>query len=220
MSPSGSAGPRRVVVLRHGETGHNVAGIWQGQLDTGLSERGVAQAEAAGPALAALNPTHVVTSDLTRARDTADAVARVLGLPVEADARFREIHVGAWQGLSTDEVRSGWPEAQEALGRGEDVRRGDDGETLSEVTERVGAALTEHLADVGPGECLVVSTHGAAGRAAAAWLLGIDAALAWRVLGALGNCHWAELVEGRQGWRIQAWNASSGAEAVAGTPPP
>jgi broad specificity phosphatase PhoE len=65
-----------------------------------------------------------------------------------------------------------------------------------------------------------VSTHGASGRTAAAWLLGLEHDLAWRVLGPLGNCHWAELVEGRSGWRIQTWNASSGMASQAGSPPP
>ncbi|MFQ6170336.1 histidine phosphatase family protein [Oryzobacter sp. R7] len=218
--PMASPGPRRVVVLRHGETDHNAGGVWQGQLDSTLSERGVRQAEAAGPAIAALNPTHLVSSDLTRARSTAEAVSRVIGLPVETDARFREIHVGAWQGLRTEEVRAGWAEVLDALGRGEDARRGDDGETLAEVTARFGEALEEHLADIGPGECLVVATHGAAGRAGVAWLLGLDQDVAWRVLAPLGNCHWAELVEGREGWRLHTWNASSGAESVPGTPPP
>lgn len=218
--PVATSRPRRVVVLRHGETDHNAAGIWQGQLDTTLSARGIAQAEAAAPLLAALNPTHLVSSDLLRALSTAEALSRVIGLPVETDERFREIHVGAWQGLDTAQVRAGWPEEQAALTRGEDVRRGDDGETLAEVTERFGAALSDHLADIGPGECLLVATHGAAGRAGVAHLLGLDPDLAWRVLGPLGNCHWAELVEGRQGWRLQTWNASSGAESVAGSPPP
>jgi glucosyl-3-phosphoglycerate phosphatase len=221
VSPTvpGSA-PRRVVVLRHGETDHNAARIWQGHLDTSLSERGRQQADAVGPALAAFTPSRIVSSDLTRARLTAESVGRACGIPVELDPRFREIDVGAWQGLTASEVADRWPQVQEALARGEDVRRGDHGETVAEVTERVGAALTEHLATLAPGQCLVVSTHGASGRTAAAWLLGLDQELAWHVLGALGNCHWAELVEGRAGWRIQAWNASSGVPSQAGSPPP
>jgi glucosyl-3-phosphoglycerate phosphatase len=221
VSPSTSgAAPRRVVVLRHGETDHNAARIWQGHLDTPLSVRGQQQADAVGPAIAALSPTAVVTSDLTRARLTAQSVGRACGIPVQVDPRFREIDVGAWQGLSASQVGEGWPQVQAALARGEDVRRGDTGETLAEVAERVGAALTEHLGALGPGECLVVSTHGASGRTAAAWLLGLEHDVAWRVLGGLGNCHWAELVEGRAGWRIQTWNASSGVASVAGSPPP
>ena len=221
MSPAAlAAAPRRVIVLRHGETDHNAARIWQGHLDTTLSERGLQQADAVGPAIAALSPDRIVSSDLTRARLTAESVGRACGIPVSLDPRFREIDVGTWQGLGAPEVEQGWPEVQAALARGEDVRRGDHGETVGEVAERVGAALTEHLATLGPGECLVVSTHGASGRTAAAWLLGLDPDLAWRVLGPLGNCHWAELAQGRAGWRIQTWNASSGMPSRAGSPPP
>ncbi|HYN66541.1 MAG TPA: histidine phosphatase family protein [Ornithinibacter sp.] len=221
MSPAAlGPRPRRVVVLRHGETDHNAARIWQGHLDTRLSERGQRQADAVGPAVAALSPDRIVSSDLTRARRTAQSVGRASGIPVTLDPRFREIDVGAWQGLAASEVADRWPQVQAALSRGEDVRRGDHGETVAEVAERVAAALTEHLEDLGPGQCLVVSTHGAAGRAAAAWLLGLEHDVAWRVLGALGNCHWAELVEGREGWRIQTWNASSAVASEDGSPPP
>jgi probable phosphoglycerate mutase len=209
-----------VVIVRHGETDHNAARIWQGHLDTALSERGQQQADAVGPAIAALSPDRIVSSDLTRARLTAESIGRACGIPVHLDARFREIDVGAWQGLTATQVADRWPELQEALSSGADVRRGDHGETVAEVTVRVGAALTEHLQALGPGECLVVSTHGASGRTAAAWLLEMEPDLAWRVLAGLGNCHWAELVEGRAGWRIQTWNASSGVASVAGSPPP
>lgn len=212
--------PRRVVVLRHGETDHNAARIWQGHLDTPLSDLGVEQADAVGPAIAALSPDCIVSSDLTRARLTAESVGRACGIPVTLDPRLREIDVGAWQGLAAAEVADRWPEVQAALGRGEDVRRGEHGETVAEVADRVGAALAEHLDTLGPGQCLVVSTHGASGRTLAAWLLGLEHDLAWRVLGALGNCHWAELVEGRAGWRIQTWNCSSGMVSSAGSPPP
>ncbi len=221
MSPTApAAAPRRVIVLRHGETEHNAARIWQGHLDTSLSERGQRQADAVGPAIAALSPTAIVSSDLARARLTAQSVGRACGIPVQLDPRLREIDVGAWQGLSASQVGEGWPDVQAALDRGEDVRRGDSGETLAEVAGRVGAALTEQLATLGAGQCLVVSTHGASGRTAAAWLLGLGHDVAWRVLGGLGNCHWAELAEGRAGWRIQTWNASSGVASVAGSPPP
>ena len=214
------AAPRRVVVLRHGETDHNAARIWQGHLDTPLSRRGVEQADAVGPAIAALSPQRIVSSDLARARLTAESVGRATGIPVSLDPRLREIDVGAWQGMAAADVATQWPDVQAALARGEDVRRGEHGETAAEVAQRVGEALTEQLDNLGAGECLVLSTHGAAGRTAAAWLLGLEHDLAWRVLGALGNCHWAELVEGRAGWRIQTWNASSGVASQAGSPPP
>ncbi|MGL5816315.1 MAG: histidine phosphatase family protein [Phycicoccus sp.] len=213
-------GARRVILLRHGQTAHNAAGVWQGQLDTPLSEVGERQADAVGPALAGFAPSRVVTSDLVRARRTGESVGRSLGVPVRLDPRFREIHAGAWQGLSTAEVVAAWPEEQAAILRGEDIRRGGDGESMSDVRTRVGEGLDELLREMAPGECVVVSTHGAAGRAAAAWLLGIDQHLAWRVLGAFDNCHWSELAEGRSGWRIITWNVGASPVAYAGQAPP
>lgn len=219
--PASSTGSgRRVVVLRHGETTHNAAGLWQGQLDSPLSEAGVAQAAATGPVVAALGPVRVVTSDLQRARRTGEAVATAAGVPLVDEPRFREIHAGAWQGLTNAEIGERWPQDRAAVLRGEDIRRGGDGESMADVVDRVAEALTEHLAGLDAGECLVVSTHGAAGRAAVGWLLGLDREVAWRILGGLGNCHWGELVEGREGWRLRTWNASAGVAAADPTMPP
>ncbi len=211
---------RRIVVLRHGETVHNVRSIWQGQLDSELSDLGVAQAEAAGPALAALHPSRIVSSDLSRAARTAEAVSRACGIPLAFDARFREIHAGAWQGLSTEEVIEQFPDERAAVLRGEDIPRGGTGERMSDVAERVREALEDLLATMEPGECVIVATHGAAGRAVTAVLLGLDQQVAWRILGAFGNCHWAELAEGERGWRMLTWNVSAGTESNDGTPPP
>ena len=96
----------KLIVLRHGETAHNAAGIWQGHLDVELSEVGLAQARAAAPALAARRPDVVISSDLARAAATADMVGSLLGVEVARDERFREIHVGEWQGRTGEQVRA------------------------------------------------------------------------------------------------------------------
>ena len=206
--------PRRLLVLRHGETTHNAAGIWQGQIDSPLSERGVGQAEAAARALAAFAPVRVVASDLSRAAVTGETVARVDGIPFSTDERFREIHAGAWQGLTGDEVRASYPEDMDRMLRGDDFRRGGTGESVADVAKRCRAGVDALLDELEPGACAVIATHGVAGRALAADLVGIDQRTSWLALGGLGNCHWAELVEGRAGWRIQTWNQSA-ATAVA-----
>ena len=223
MTAAGSRLGRRIVVLRHGETTHNAAGIWQGQLDSPLSELGLRQADAVGAAVEALPPDRIVSSDLSRALTTAESVGRVCGIPVELDPRFREVHAGSWQGLSSAEVARRWPEERAAMLRGEDVRRGGgngEGERMADVLVRVGEALDELLADARPGECLVVSTHGGAAKAAVAWLLRLDLEVAWRVLSALGNCHWGELHEGRVGWRLQTWNVGTVEAPGAASSPP
>ncbi|MEO6020849.1 MAG: histidine phosphatase family protein [Knoellia sp.] len=209
--------PRRLIVLRHGETDHNAAGVWQGQLDSPLSERGLEQAAAAATALAEFSPARVVASDLTRAAVTGETVARVGGIPFSTDERFREIHAGAWQGLTGAEVRASYPQDMDKLLRGEDFKRGGHGESVADVAARCRAGVDALLEELAPGECAVIATHGVAGRALAADLVGIDQRTSWIALGALGNCHWAELVEGRAGWRISAWNQSAGVSKAHGS---
>jgi broad specificity phosphatase PhoE len=205
----GSSKARRLIVLRHGETHHNVQGVWQGQLDSELSPRGHEQAKTAAFMLRDFGPTRVVASDLQRAALTGQDVADVCGIPITLDERWREIHVGEWAGMTSAAVREQYPEDQDRLLRGEDFRRGGSGESVADVADRVRAALLDLLADLPPGECAVIATHGVAGRTAVAELVGLDQTRAWRVLGGLGNCHWSELFEGAHGWRIYTWNASA-----------
>ncbi|NNM45440.1 histidine phosphatase family protein [Knoellia koreensis] len=200
------SGPR-VVIVRHGETEHNAGGVWQGQLDTPLSERGLEQARAAGVALAAYRPSRVIASDLARAAVTAREIAAAAGVDdVELDERWREIHVGQWQGLNTTQVRERYA-AELAQMDEEDIARGVDGETLKAVGVRAGEALREVLDSIGEDECVVIVAHGVSSRAALAELFGLDPLAATKTLATMGNCHWAELVRGRLGWQIGAWNA-------------
>jgi broad specificity phosphatase PhoE len=207
--PPDEVGRRRVIVLRHGETEHNAKGMWQGQLDTTLSQLGHAQARAAAEALVALRPTRVVASDLHRAARTGEDVAAACGIPLTLDERFREIHVGEWAGLTAREVRERYPEDQDRLISGVDFARGGHGESVADVADRVRAALHDLLAAAGPDECVVIATHGVTGRAVVAELTGLDQQRAWTLLAGLDNCHWAELKETPPGWRLQTWNSSA-----------
>ncbi len=200
---------RRLVVLRHGETTHNAEGVWQGPLDSPLSAHGLEQARAAAPLLAALGPARVVSSDLQRASETARAVAEACGLPYATDARLREIHAGAWQGLTGAQVAAGYPDDMERLHRGEDFRRGVHGESVADVAARAGLGAQAFIGRLAAGECGVLVTHGVSGRCVVAEVTGIPQDLAWRTLTTLGNCHWALLSEAALGWRIDEWNASA-----------
>jgi len=199
-------GGRTLIIWRHGETDHNASGIWQGQLDTALSDKGREQALAAAAALATYSPSVIVSSDLQRAADTARSLASQVGLQVRYDERLREIHAGLWQGMTAGDVAEQFPVEQAALLAGEDIQRGVHGESLGQVAARTRAAADELLADLAPGDCAVIATHGVAGRTVVASLVGLDQHTAWQSFAGLHNCHWAELHEYASAWRIVAWN--------------
>ncbi|MGB3014153.1 MAG: histidine phosphatase family protein, partial [Candidatus Nanopelagicales bacterium] len=90
--------PRRLVLWRHGRTAWNLEHRFQGQTDVALDEVGVRQARAAAGLLMALRPQLIVSSDLSRARDTAQALADRTSLTVQTDPRLRETNGGRWEG--------------------------------------------------------------------------------------------------------------------------
>lgn len=198
---------RHIVVLRHGQTGHNAAGMWQGQLDTDLSDVGRAQAQAAASVLAALHPRVVVSSDLRRAADTARAVARAADLDVRLDPRLREIHAGQWQGMAHTEIEARFPVENAAVRAGDDIRRGIDGERVADVVVRARPAFDDAVASLGLGEVGIVVSHGVTARALAADVLGLEQHVVWTTFRGLDNAHWAVLERGEGPWRLAAWNA-------------
>ena len=200
-------GRRTVVVWRHGQTAWNAERRFQGQLDIDLDDIGLAQAARAATLLAGLAPSAIVSSDLVRAQHTAQALAELTGLPVPTDRRLREIDVGAWQGLTFDEVAERFPAEAASWRDGGEGRRGG-GETLIEVGARAVAAVSDALAALGETGTLVVATHGAAGRAIVASLLELPTS-SWRALGSLANCCWSVLAETATGWRLHEHNAGS-----------
>ncbi len=142
--------------------------------------------------MSALEPSVVVSSDLARARDTAGA----LGLPVTLDPRLRELHLGAWQGLTSAEAAARFPEEHAAWRAGVDVPRGG-GETYAQAGLRAAECVLELLPQTGT---LLAVTHGGTARAAVAALLGLPTS-DW--LSPLGNARWSVLVEARRGWRLE-----------------
>ena len=211
-----SARRRRLLLLRHGQTTWNAQSRFQGQLDIDLDETGRAQAERAAELLARLRPDALVASDLRRARDTADALARRTGLPVTHDPRLRETFAGQWQGLTTAEIDERFGAERAGWSAGSDVPAGVDGERRSEVAARMAQALTEHAAALPAGGLLVAVTHGGAASSGLHALLGVPRE-AWPVLSGLGNCHWSLLHEHRgDRWLLEEHNAGSLPEEVVG----
>ena len=101
---------RSLLLLRHGQSTWNGEGRWQGQADPPLSPLGEEQAAEAGSRLAELGFVAVASSDLVRARRTAEIIADRLGVgPVIVEPGIKEYDVGRWCGLSKPEIEEGWP---------------------------------------------------------------------------------------------------------------
>ncbi len=170
-----------------------------------LDEVGQAQAVAAAAVLARMPPAVVVSSDLARARDTAQALVDRCDLPLELDPRLRELDLGLWQGLTGEQAQQRFPEEHAAWRAGQDVPRGG-GETYAQAGARAAACVLDHLPDSGT---LVAVTHGGTARSAVCTLLELDPAAWWRVAG-LGNACWTVLAEGSRGWRLESHGVSAG----------
>lgn len=194
-----------LLLLRHGRTAWNAARRFQGQLDPPLDEVGIAQSEAVAPVVAALGPVALLTSDLQRAVATAAPLAAATGLTARVDPRLREIALGAWQGMTSDEAAVAFPAEHVAWVDGRDVRRGG-GETYVEVAVRAVAAIDDAVHAVGDG-LVVAVTHGGTARAAAGTLLALPRER-WSVLGPLGNARLGLLRQAvGGGWRLLEWNS-------------
>lgn len=198
---------RRLVLWRHGETDYNAGRRMQGQFDAMLTPAGVAQADRAAPVLAAFEPQLLLTSDLSRATDTAAALAAATGLVRGTDKRLRETHLGQWQGLTHAEVDEAWPGARVAWRRDPEWAP-PGGESRVEVAARACSVVAE--VDAGSVERAVLCSHGGLIASLVASLLRLPLAN-WPAFAGIGNCSWCVLerppsmVEGQ--WRLLAYNA-------------
>lgn len=150
----------RIIAVRHGETAWNVAARIQGQLDVGLNDTGRWQARRVGEALLGEQITAVYTSDLGRARQTAQSIAEVTGTPVVPEEGLRERSFGIFEGKTFDEIHQAWPDhAHNWRKRVPEWQPPEGGESLIQLRERVTRTLAA-LAARHPGEQIVVVAHG------------------------------------------------------------
>jgi broad specificity phosphatase PhoE len=147
----------RLIVLRHGETDWNLAGRYQGCIDTGLSSEGRAQAAAVAGALSGRRLAAVYSSPLTRARETAEAIARPHGLAVHTEEAFNEICHGVWEGLMVEEVQARFPDLY-AEWRATTHVTMPGGENLAQVSDRVLGQL-RRLQTLHDGETVCLVSH-------------------------------------------------------------
>ncbi|RNI17899.1 bifunctional RNase H/acid phosphatase [Flexivirga caeni] len=169
----------RLILLRHGVTDFTVGGRLDGRggPDPSLNALGLDQAERAARALGDLvtGPVSVVTSSLTRARQTGAAAARVLGVAPITDEDWDEQAFGVWDGLSFTEIGERYP-GDPARMRTEEDFRVEGGETHLELADRIGAARERAVAR---GGTVIVATHRMPILVVLRSLLGLSLGHAW-----------------------------------------
>jgi probable phosphoglycerate mutase len=192
----------RLVLVRHGITDWNREGRFQGHLDPPLSDAGrreaalVAARVAADPAL---RPARIVSSSLTRARETADAIGAACGVPVVPDARLIEIGQGEWEGRTHDEI------ARTDAARYEVWRTTDGLPPGGETIESALARLEDALAALdGAQGTVALVTHGGTIRVLARLLLDLSPTRSWALDVDNASVSTIDREEGR--WRLARWN--------------
>lgn len=152
-----------ILLIRHGETAWNASKRLQGHVDIPLNAEGQRQAAAVGHALAEEALDAVISSDLQRARQTAEAVAARRGMSVQIDRGLRERCYGAFEGLLYAEIGARFPEAYAAWQARDIDARFPDGEsiaeTMREFSQRVIATITRIASEGGYRKVALVA-HG------------------------------------------------------------
>lgn len=148
-----------LVLIRHGETAWNEAGLYQGHLDSPLTPRGEAQARAVGEALSTERFAAFYSSDLGRAQRTAAIISNRIGQRFLTDPRLREQHYGLIQGHSQKRARELDPGYFESLDLGNPDRAPRGGESRRKRHERSIGAL-ENIAHRHQGDQVLVVAHG------------------------------------------------------------
>lgn len=203
----GQPGTRRLVLWRHGRTDWNAVGRAQGHADVSLDDVGRSQAASAAPHLASYRPSLLWSSDLARARETAETLAALLpGLGLRLDPRLREYAIGVRTGLTFAEFAERFPReyAEFAAGDGGLVA---GAESTASVRERVAAAISDAADALEPGETGVLVGHGASLRTGLLAFLGVPEEHG-EIISGMSNCAWAVVeLRGHRGWQIVDYNA-------------
>jgi broad specificity phosphatase PhoE len=191
----------QLILIRHGETVHNVDGIAQGWNDSALSPRGEQQVAALARRIAAMEVDTIYSSTLGRALSTARAIASLTGHGITTLDELREMNYGDWEGQSFLDVRKN----DEATYR-RWIDDGDvpcpDGESHNDVRRRIEAAV-----EAMRGHRVVAVSHGTAIRIAATALLQLPIAAARSV--AQDNASVNIFVRRGDRFVLKLWNDTS-----------
>ena len=148
----------RLIFVRHGESESNVAKYFTGHMNVKLTDKGRAQAACTAQALKDVKIDAAYASDLVRAYETGEIIARGHGLTVIPDAGLREIYAGKWEGVPFVDLDTLFSEDYQAWRNDMANCRCTDGESVRELSVRVREAC-ERIARAEDGKTVLIATH-------------------------------------------------------------
>ncbi len=168
-------------LVRHGETIWNKSGKYQGSTDVPLSSKGIEQAEKLANYMKNTPITAVYSSNLIRAKVTAEQIARCHGLPVKTFAELQELCFGEWEGLTFDEIEARWPGVVEQMYTKPSEVQIENGETFADMQTRAFSCLQSILKQHKDGDTIVLVCHGGTNRVLLCALLNLPLDFSWSV---------------------------------------
>jgi broad specificity phosphatase PhoE len=149
----------KLVLVRHGETEWNKLGKFQGHFDIGMNARGKSQARETAQAVAEWRHTRVYSSPLSRTMEMAQEISQRSGSPVVPVPGFKELNLGDLEGITGEEMRTGWPEVYAAWREDPAPVSMPNGESLVQLQDRAWNSLSGLLEAHAQDESLVVVSH-------------------------------------------------------------
>ena len=163
----------KIYLVRHAEAEGNLYRIAHGHYNGLITDwRGPKQIRALAQRFEGIRVDAVYSSDLYRTQTTAQAIYVPKHLPLHTSPAFREVHMGAWEGHTWQEVSRLWPEEFYHFNRRIDLWQPEGGENARQVLERYLPAL-EEVARAHDGETIALFSHGAALRIVLGTLQGL-----------------------------------------------
>jgi alpha-ribazole phosphatase len=177
----------RLLLVRHGQTAWNADGRFMGQMDIPLNDKGLLQSEAVGRRLAMERPQAIYTSDLQRARQTAEQIHQAIAEslapdpppPLVIDPRLREMSFGEWEGFNYQQIEADQPEALRAWEEDFQSYTPRGGENAAQMFERVFAAHVQ-ISERHPEATVILVAHGGSLQALLTHLLGLPIDRMWQ----------------------------------------
>lgn len=189
----------RIILIRHGETEWNALGLYQGQLNSPLTDEGRQQAVALAARLDNAPIDALYASDLDRTQETAAPLVATSSLELSIDPRLRERHYGIFQGLDKTSVAKLHPEAYAGHHSGDPDFQIPEGESTRQFYKRVTGCL-EDLAAHHPDQQIAIVTHGGFIALAIKYVLGLSLDSERRFV--MSNTSYNLITRSDKGWML------------------